>query len=203
MGQIVVGIDEKGPSNTPGKEIPLGIEQFRRSIYIQVRRSQPLAALGAFDLPVMVTNCDMRKPSTSPTQALLMMNSDMVLQQASELARGLIARAGAAPEPSAGEPAADGRRLDALIDAAWRAVYLRKPDSGERSVALAFMTGQLKTIAQQRAAEPAAPAAKDKKAPKPVDAAQEAKKLAQADELRTLTNLCQTLLGSNEFLYLD
>jgi hypothetical protein len=59
----------------------------RRSIYVQARRSQPVALLTAFDAPVMETNCDRRSASTVATQSLMLMNGDFVLQQAAELAR--------------------------------------------------------------------------------------------------------------------
>ena len=45
VGQIVVGVDNKVGANEPGAEIPIGAEEFRRSVYIEVRRSRPLALL--------------------------------------------------------------------------------------------------------------------------------------------------------------
>ena len=65
VGQIVVGVDTKVGANEPGAEVPIGAEEFRRSVYIEVRRSRPLALLRTFDLPVMETNCDRRVASTS------------------------------------------------------------------------------------------------------------------------------------------
>ena len=65
VGQIVVGIDTKVGANEPGAEVPIGAEESRRSLYIEVRRSRPLALLRTFDLPVMETNCDRRVSSTS------------------------------------------------------------------------------------------------------------------------------------------
>ena len=52
-----------------GRRAAAGHEAFRRSIYIQVRRSQPLAMLHAFDQPVMETNCERRTVSTVATQS--------------------------------------------------------------------------------------------------------------------------------------
>ncbi len=37
----------------------------RRSLYVQARRSRPVAMLQAFDAPVMETNCEMRPVSRS------------------------------------------------------------------------------------------------------------------------------------------
>ena len=61
-------------------------EQNRRSLYVKVRRSQPVAMLQAFDAPVMETNCERRAVSTVATQSLMLMNSAFVLQQAKLLA---------------------------------------------------------------------------------------------------------------------
>jgi hypothetical protein len=58
----------------------------RRSIYLQVRRSQPLTLLQVFDQPVMETNCTRRGVSTVSSQALTMLNSDFLIQQADALA---------------------------------------------------------------------------------------------------------------------
>ncbi|MFO0946286.1 MAG: PSD1 and planctomycete cytochrome C domain-containing protein [Planctomycetota bacterium] len=67
----------------------------RRSVYIQVRRSQPLAFLTAFDAPVMETNCDRRAVSTVAPQALMLMNSDFVVAQAGHFAGRLRKEEGA------------------------------------------------------------------------------------------------------------
>ena len=48
----------------------------RRSIYMKVRRSQPLTLLQSFDQPVMETNCTRRGVSTIASQALNLLNSD-------------------------------------------------------------------------------------------------------------------------------
>lgn len=61
-------------------------EQTRRSLYIQVRRSRPVAMLQAFDAPVMETNCEVRTNSTVATQSLMLLNGQFVLEQAEKLA---------------------------------------------------------------------------------------------------------------------
>ncbi len=48
----------------------------RRSIYMKVRRSQPLTLLQSFDQPVMETNCTRRGVSTIASQALNLLNCD-------------------------------------------------------------------------------------------------------------------------------
>ena len=58
----------------------------RRSIYLQVRRSQPLTFLQLFDQPVIETNCTRRETSTVASQALTLLNSDFMNRQADALA---------------------------------------------------------------------------------------------------------------------
>ena len=58
----------------------------RRSVYLQVRRSQPLTLLQAFDQPVMETNCTQRAASTVSSQALTLLNSDFMVRQADTFA---------------------------------------------------------------------------------------------------------------------
>lgn len=75
----------------------------RRSVYIQQRRSQPVAMLQAFDAPVMETNCEVRPSSTVATQSLMLMNGDFILEQAKMLARDLVSKP-LDPTTSAAEP---------------------------------------------------------------------------------------------------
>ncbi|MDY3552245.1 PSD1 and planctomycete cytochrome C domain-containing protein [Gemmata sp. JC717] len=137
-------------------------DQPRRSVYLQVRRTKPVAFLSAFDAPALEPNCDRRNTTTTAPQALMLVNSDFVRKQAAHLA----ARVKAEAQPGAG--------ADALATAAWRAVYLRAPDADEAKLAAAFLDAQ----------------------PAP-------KAGAKGADLAALTNLCQMLLTSNEFLYVD
>ena len=61
-------------------------DKTRRSLYIQVRRSRPVALMQAFDAPVMETNCENRPSSTVATQSLMLLNGDFILQMAGKLA---------------------------------------------------------------------------------------------------------------------
>ncbi len=123
VGQVVVGVD---PPQTP--EPPAGHEAFRRSIYIQVRRSQPLAMLHAFDQPVMETNCERRTVSTVATQSLMLMNSDFILEQARYFAARV--RKLAPDDPRA------------QVEAAWQMAFTRAPEASELQAAVAFMAAQ-------------------------------------------------------------
>ena len=65
----------------------------RRSLYVQVRRSQPLAMLNAFDAPVMETNCTIRPLTNSAPQSLLLLNSRFAFDGADWLAGHALNRA--------------------------------------------------------------------------------------------------------------
>lgn len=133
VGQIVVGIDKKEGDNKMPVEVPMGGEEFRRSIYVEVRRSRPLAFLNTFDAPVMEVNCERRASSTVAPQALMLMNSDFALQQSQMFADRLRREAGPLRE--------------AQIERAWRLAYLRPPTRVEFEAALAFLDRQLATLA--------------------------------------------------------
>ena len=82
----MVGIDTRN-AGRPGAVIPLNGEEFRRSVYVQVRRSRPLSVLDAFDAPLMEPNCEARNSSTVTPQSLMLMNNDFVHQQSREFAQ--------------------------------------------------------------------------------------------------------------------
>jgi hypothetical protein len=57
----------------------------RRSVYLQVRRSQHLTLLELFDTPLMEINCPQRTVSTVPLQALAMLHSSFAEASAAAL----------------------------------------------------------------------------------------------------------------------
>ena len=63
---------------------------WRRSIYVLQRRTTPMTMLEVFDLPPMSPNCIERANSTVSTQALQMMNSEMIRERARFLAGRLM-----------------------------------------------------------------------------------------------------------------
>jgi hypothetical protein len=169
-------------------EEPLNGEEFRRGIYIQVRRSRPLAMLHAFDAPVMEVNCERRQSSTVATQSLMLMNSQFMLDQAACFAQRL--------QKESGDDRA-GR-----VTRAWQLAFSRNPTAPELADALAFLSrqeDQLKTAGEKEASE-TKDIKKDEK-PKKGEKAKAAPK--PAPELQALTDLCQALLSANEFLYVD
>jgi hypothetical protein len=142
----------------------------RRSVYLEVRRSRPVSLLAAFDAPVMAVNCDRRLPSTSATQSLMLMNSDFVLEHA----RTMAARIRREVSASGKGPAEHRARM---IERAWQVAYGRAISPAERSWAVAFIDGQLESLARTNSGGDRV--------------------------LAVLANLCQQLMTSNEFLYVD
>jgi hypothetical protein len=69
-------------------------EQARRSIYIHVKRSLLTPILETFDLADPDNSCPVRFSTTQPTQALAMLNSKFLLDQARLLAQRLHREAG-------------------------------------------------------------------------------------------------------------
>ncbi|MBD3675890.1 MAG: DUF1549 domain-containing protein [Planctomycetaceae bacterium] len=89
VGQIVIGKENLDGERKPLAAIDMQGEEYRRSIYIQVRRSRPLAVLSTFDLPQMEPNCTVRNSSTVTPQALMLMNSRFASDYAELLAQRL------------------------------------------------------------------------------------------------------------------
>jgi len=174
VGQIVVGVDVPA-----GADPPPNHDAFRRSIYIQVRRSQPLAMLHVFDQPVMETNCERRTVSTVATQSLMLMNSEFILQQAGYFASRI-------RKEAAGDPTRQ-------VHAAWQLAFGRSPEPAELERSLAFLAGQ----SAPAVAVAAAPAAQAGANPPAVPAA------SAEPATDALVNLCQILLSTNEFLYVE
>lgn len=155
----------------------------RRSVYLEVRRSKPVSFLTTFDAPVMTLNCERRVPSTGAPQSLMLMNSEFVLKQAGLFAQRVRSETPASFALPDLQPlvAKYPRHVEAWqcqqIAYAWQIAYQREATLEELESACQFVAGQL-----------AALSAGDDKMDR---------------ELVALTNLCQQLLSSNEFLYVD
>ncbi|MHC2066183.1 PSD1 and planctomycete cytochrome C domain-containing protein [Bremerella sp. T1] len=171
VGRIVIG-KENSSAGRPGEVIDMKGEELRRSIYIQVRRSRPLSMMETFDQPAMSPNCDQRRPSTSATQSLLMLNSVDLIERSRMTASLLIK---AFPDDPAKR-----------IELAWLKMYSRRIEEQELSDAQAFVQSMTNDLKTQTAYQP--------KAEKPPG--------RSADE-EALAILCQVLLSSNEFLYVQ
>jgi hypothetical protein len=129
----------------------------RRSIYLQVRRSQPLTFLQVFDQPVIETNCTRRGVSTVASQALTLLNSDFLIREAEVFAERV-----------------SRETLNDAVGYAVELAYGRPATAAEKAKLSAFLKKQKTHYGQTD------------------DAAAKA-----------MADLCQMLLSSNEFAYID
>jgi hypothetical protein len=108
-----------------GEVVAQGPQADRRSIYLQVRRSQPLTILQVFDQPVIETNCTRRSVSTVSAQALALLNSDFTAAQAESFAARL-----ARDHP------------EDLVEQAVRRAFSRPATTREKQLLAEFLTNQ-------------------------------------------------------------
>lgn len=100
-------------------------EHVRRSVYLQVKRSLALPMLHLFDAPDTARSCARREISTVAPQALAMMNSAFVLEQANQFAARLSDLAGEDPGDQ--------------VDIGWTLALGRTPTDSERHTAVGFL----------------------------------------------------------------
>ena len=171
-GRIVPGNQKKDANGDPIGFDPVGDQEFRRSIYITMRRRQPLTMLETFDAPIMSPNCNLRDSTTVAPQSLLLMNDGFIVNAATRLAERLRI-----------EHADDAR---GQMIGAWRLLYGTAPSDTELRAALSFLAEQAETLRVRAAQTP------PKKDVPPTD-----------PQLQALASLCQTLLSTNRFLYVE
>src|SRR6185312_4719399 len=119
------------------KVSPEPTDRLRRSIYIHAKRNLPYPLLEAFDLPDMHESCACRTQTTVAPQALMLLNSDLVLNYAESFAGRLLA-----DNPRAEMPL--------LVQTAWRLAFSREPTDDEVSAAERFIAEQQSLIESER-----------------------------------------------------
>jgi len=175
-GLVVIGVNTNDTAGRPsGKFVALNGDEFRRSLYIQMRRSQPLGMLETFDMPRMEPNCEIRNASTVAPQSLAMMNSNFTLAQSKYFAERVTRDAG--PD------------VAAQVKRAWQLAFGLAPTDAEVKDATAFITKQTATL---KAHPVALPKPRPGEEPPPTD-----------PTMQALATFCQALLTSNQFLYVD
>jgi hypothetical protein len=147
VGQFVVG-KENLNAGRPGAVISLNGEEYRRSIYVQIRRSRPLAVLDTFDFPRMDPNCNARTASTVATQSLMLLNNDFVVRQSEEFAKRVRKEA--------------GDDIQKQITRAWILAFSQRPTTEDIEEATRYLNEQ-KTYFQSKLPK----GNKDKKQPDP------------------------------------
>ena len=137
------------------------VNQPRRSIYLRVKRSEPIAFLRLFDQPEPVQSVGSRGVATVPTQSLTLMNSPFIRTAAEGLAKRARAAAGSGS-------------AEQLLDQVTTIALGRRSSPAERNELLPFLAAR-----EQQAGG-------------------DAGKRAAA-----LTDVCQIVLCSSEFFYVD
>ena len=84
----------QGPNWKDGED---DASTWRRSIYVKVKRSLLLPELEVFDCPEITTTVAARNTTTTPTQALTLLNDPLILRQAQLFARRVEKEAGKDP----------------------------------------------------------------------------------------------------------
>ncbi|MCG6156972.1 PSD1 and planctomycete cytochrome C domain-containing protein [Rubinisphaera margarita] len=136
VGQIVLGEENLDGERKPVDQVDLNGEEFRRSIYVQVRRTRTFSMFEAFDAPAMTPNCEIRSTSTVAPQSLFFMNSAAIVEFSEFFAERLLR------EASAGLPQ--------QVEHAWRLAYAASPSETEQAKAVAFVTAQQELMAKQQ-----------------------------------------------------
>lgn len=175
-GQVIIGIDTTDTAGRPtGKIIPLNGEEFRRSVYVQVRRSRPLEMFAAFDAPIMDPSCDLRAVTTVSPQSLLLMNNSTMRAHAAQFAHRL--------QAEGGKDVSDQVRL------AWRLVDGRVPSEADVQQSVEFIREQTAYYQTH---------------PTPLESRVGTVEKKPADPaFLGLTALCHALMSSNALLYVD
>ena len=100
-------------------------ERARRSVYLQSKRSMAVPMLQVFDAPDTARSCARRETSTVAPQALAMMNSSFVLEQAEAFAERIRELAGEDP----------GKQ----VEVGWRLALGRAPAAAEFPTASGYL----------------------------------------------------------------
>jgi hypothetical protein len=150
----------------------------RRSVYIFVRRNLPYPLLQEFDTANTFESCDYRKNTVTAPQSLDLLNNDLVVDWASKLAGRVLNDSGLSPS--------------AQVDRAFRFAYGRAASADEQKIAENFLAKQTPIMVARLASN-------DAKPPLPANLPQ------GVDQARAaaFVDLCQMLLDSNEFLYIN
>ena len=118
-----------------------GPEVWRRSIYSYWKRGLRYPLFDVFDLPNLNVSCERRTTTTVPTQALTLLNSHFILQQAEFFAKWVLEKA--------------GQDRGGQVKTAYRIALNREPRPAELERNVAFLRRQYQYHTQE---DPAASA---------------------------------------------
>lgn len=149
-------------------------DRTRRSVYIYAKRNLPYPMMAAFDFPDMHEACGCRTKTTIAPQALMMMNSGLILDAAARLAKRAKAEA-------------DSADPQARIRQVWTISLGRQPSPRELKTASDFLASQQQVIANSDSSR----------------SGEDAGKVKDADAEEAFGDLCHALLNANEFLFVE
>jgi hypothetical protein len=112
----------QGPNWRDGDDGP---STWRRSVYVKVKRSLLLPELEVFDCPEITTTVSARNITTTPTQALTLLNDPLIIKQAQLFAQRVAKSTGTDPSRQ--------------ITEAYSIAFGRRPSSSELAIGLAYM----------------------------------------------------------------
>jgi hypothetical protein len=184
----ILNTEMGGPSVFP--ELPVGLEgrrdwkvtkdkeeRNRRSVYVFVRRNTRYPMFETFDMPDTHESCARRNVTTSPLQALTMLNDKVSLEWAENFAGRALRLAG------------DDEAKQARV--AYELAFAREAQNDEIEMVKRFFQ-EHKKIVHERVIE-------DEPVSLPAGFPENGDKVSGA----TLVDFCHALLNSNEFVYIN
>ncbi|MGL6095893.1 MAG: DUF1553 domain-containing protein, partial [Fimbriiglobus sp.] len=150
-------------------------DRRRRSVYVYHSRNLPYPLFQAFDAPSRMETCPVRPTTTSPVQALVLLNGEFLNEQS---------------RLTAGEVLARGKKPAAVVRVSYQRVLGRAPTSEEMTAAEAFLREQSREIAAD-----GVPTADTLPEPMPPD--------VPPPTAAAVVDLVHALMNSTEFLYVE
>lgn len=117
-------------------QVSPGERQYRRGIYVVLKRGSPYPSFMTFDATSRMTCLVKRARSNTPLQALVLLNDDVYAQAAVAFAQRIL---GEHPQDDAA----------AGIDHAFRVALARPPSSGERDVLLSLLAAEHEALSAE------------------------------------------------------
>lgn len=179
-----------GPSVFP--DLPPGVEtrggwtrsasaadRNRRSLYVFVRRNLKYPLFDAFDAPDSNVTCPERNVTVNAPQALMLLNSGLILDQARALAGRVLAEVPTSPDPAG------------LVTHVYRLALGRHPDPVELERGVSFLT------------EPPAPSDSRNGTIQTRDLPEPTPDGFDSARAASLVDYCHAILNLNEFVFVD
>jgi hypothetical protein len=129
------GVNAANPNSWPVSDNPH--DQNRRSVYVFIRRNTAYPLLDAFDMANPNSVHSKRDVTTTPSQALALINGDLVYQWSEALAARVLQEG--------------GRDESARLDRLYQILFGRSPDTFEKQTLQAFLDKQEKITEEQLA----------------------------------------------------